>query len=156
MDNERIMTPENGQMPEVPDPLKLENQLCFPLYAAAREVMQKYRPFLDELDLTYTQYITMMVLWEYGQISAKELGRKLFLDSGTLTPVLKSMEKKGFVSRSRSEKDERVLVVSVTEKGKQLKEQAVHVPEKMAGCICLKAEEAMQLYALLYKILGDC
>ena len=150
------MAAENNRIPESFDPLKLENQLCFPLYAAAREVVQKYRPFLDELDLTYTQYIAMMVLWEYGEVSAKELGKKLFLDSGTLTPVLKSLEKKGFVSRSRSAQDERVLLVSVTDQGRRLREQAVKVPEKVAGCICLQAEEAMQLYTLLYKILGNC
>ena len=137
------------------DPLKLENQLCFPLYAASREVVQGYRPYLDELDLTYTQYITMMVLWEYGQISAKELGRKLFLDSGTLTPVLKSMEKKGFLTRSRSAEDERVLMASLTEKGRELRKQAVGIPEKVAGCVRLAPEESMQLYRILYKILGS-
>ncbi|MBR2560974.1 MAG: MarR family transcriptional regulator [Eubacterium sp.] len=156
MEKERKTTIKNCQAEAAYDPLKLENQLCFPLYAAAREVVQKYRPYLDELNLTYTQYITMMVLWEYGEISAKELGKKLFLDSGTLTPVLKSLEKKGFVSRSRSAEDERVLLVSVTDTGIRLREQAVKVPEKIAGCICLKTEEAVQLYTLLYKVLGNC
>ena len=154
--NDRKEPNEAGKKPgrEEWDPLKLDNQLCFPLYAASREVVQAYRPFLDELDLTYTQYITMMVLWEYGEISAKELGKKLFLDSGTLTPVLKSMEKKGFLTRTRSAEDERVLLVSVTEKGRQLREQALAVPGKVSGCIRLTEKESRQLYQLLYKILG--
>ena len=134
--------------------LKLKNQLCFPLYAASREVIKQYRPFLDALDLTYTQYIAMMVFWEEKKISAKELGNRLFLDSGTLTPVLKSLEAKGYVCRSRSKDDERVLEVEITEKGEKLKEQAVSVPKSVAGCVKLDSEEAMQLYQLLYKVLG--
>ncbi len=137
------------------DALKLENQLCFPLYACAREVVKKYRPYLDELDLTYTQYIAMMVFWEKGKCSSKELGEKLFLDSGTLTPVLKSLEKKGFVKRERSSLDERLLDVSITEKGMELRERAVEVPGKIAGCIKLDSEEAMTLYNTLYKILSQ-
>lgn len=139
---------------EYRDPLKLDSQLCFPLYAAAREVTGKYRPFLDEIGLTYTQYITMMVLWEHAQISSRELGRILYLDSGTLTPLLKSMEAKGLIERSRSKEDERVLMVSLTEKGKELKKKAAEIPGKVAGCIALTPEEAIQLYGLLYKILG--
>ena len=135
------------------DSLKLENQLCFPLYAASREVIKQYRPYLDELNLTYTQYITMMVLWEKKQINVKELGNQLFLDSGTLTPLLKSMEAKGFVRRSRSTLDERILLVEVTEKGWELKEKAVSVPEKVGSCIKLEAEEALALYQLLYKVI---
>lgn len=135
--------------------LKLENQICFPLYAASREVIKQYRPYLDELDLTYTQYIAMMVFWEEKKLSVKELGKKLFLDSGTLTPVLKSLEAKGYVIRSRSKEDERVLDVEITEKGEQLKEQAVSVPQNVAGCVKLDSQEAMQLYALLYKVLGS-
>ena len=134
--------------------LKLENQLCFPLYAASREIIKQYRPYLDALDLTYTQYIAMMVFWEEKKISVKELGKKLFLDSGTLTPVLKSLESKGFVVRSRSKEDERVLDVEITEKGETLKEQAVSIPQSVAGCVKLDGEEAMQLYQLLYKVLG--
>lgn len=134
--------------------LKLENQLCFPLYAASREVIKKYRPYLDELDLTYTQYIAMMVFWEEKKISVKALGKKLFLDSGTLTPVLKSLESKGYVIRSRSKEDERVLDVEITEKGEALKELAVCVPQSVAGCVKLDADEAVQLYQLLYKLLG--
>jgi len=133
--------------------LKLENQICFPLYAASREVIKKYRPYLDELNLTYTQYIAMMVFWEEKKLSVKELGQKLFLDSGTLTPVLKSLEAKGYVLRCRSKEDERVLEVAITEKGEQLKEQAITVPQSVAGCIKLDSQEAMQLYQLLYKVL---
>ena len=135
------------------DTLKLENQLCFPLYAASREVIKRYHPYLTELGLTYTQYIAMMVLWADRKISVKELGQKLFLDSGTLTPVLKSLEEKGCVKRRRSSEDERVLIVELTEAGEALKEQAVSIPEKVAGCVRLDSEEAVQLYQLLYKVL---
>lgn len=134
--------------------LKLENQLCFPLYAASREVIKRYHPYLSELGLTYTQYIAMMVFWAEGKISVKELGRKLFLDSGTLTPVLKSLEDKGYVKRRRSSEDERVLIVEITEEGEALKERAVSIPEKIAGCVRLDTEDAMQLYQLLYKVLA--
>ena len=134
--------------------LKLENQLCFPLYAASREIIKQYRPYLDDLDLTYTQYIAMMVFWEEKKLSVKELGKKLFLDSGTLTPVLKSLESKGYVIRSRSKENERVLDVQITEKGEALKEQAVSIPQSVAGCVKMDREEAMQLYQLLYKVLG--
>ena len=134
--------------------LRLENQLCFPLYAASREVIKQYRPFLEALDLTYTQYIAMMVFWEEKKLSVKALGQRLFLDSGTLTPVLKSLESKGYVRRTRSKKDERVLEVEITELGEALKEQAVSVPASIAGCVRLEPEEALQLYRLLYKVLG--
>lgn len=138
------------------DVLKLENQLCFPLYACAREIVKKYRPYLDEIDLTYTQYIAMMVFWEKGSCSAKELGEKLYLDSGTLTPVLKSLEKKGLVKRKRDENDERLLLVEITDRGEKLKERAVDIPAKIAGCVNLDAEEVTALYKMLYKILsGD-
>lgn len=136
------------------DELKLENQLCFPLYACSKEVVKKYNPYLEELNLTYTQYITMMVLWEYQKINAKELGNKLFLDSGTLTPVLKSLEAKGYVCRYRSKEDERMLMVELTEKGAAVQEKAVAVPQKVSGCVKLEAEEAKELYRLLYKVLG--
>lgn len=133
--------------------LRLENQICFPLYAASREVIKKYRPYLDAIDLTYTQYIAMMVFWEEKRLNVKELGRKLMLDSGTLTPVLKSLEAKGYVSRYRSKEDERVLKVEITEKGEALKNQAVSIPSEVSGCVNLNSEEAMQLYRLLYKVL---
>ena len=134
-------------------PLRLQNQLCFPLYAASREVIRHYRPFLEALDLTYTQYITMMVVWETETISVKELGHRLFLDSGTLTPVLKSLENKGYVNRHRSPEDERVLLVELTEAGAALQDQALAVPEQIASCVPLEPEEAIALYQLLYKLL---
>ncbi|MCD8015383.1 MAG: MarR family transcriptional regulator [Lachnospiraceae bacterium] len=136
------------------DVLKIENQLCFPLYASAKEVIKKYKPYLDEIDLTYTQYITMMVLWEYGQMNVKELGERLYLDSGTLTPLLKKLESKGIVSRKRSDKDERNITVTLTEKGMQLREKAVDIPEAIGSCVNLTQEEMLTLYQLLYKILG--
>ncbi len=136
------------------DVLKLENQLCFPLYAAARKVVKSYRPHLDELDLTYTQYITMMVMWEQKEITVKALGEALFLDSGTMTPVLKSLESKGYVSRKRSTTDERSVSVFLTDSGEKLKERAVEIPAKVAGCGGLNREEMLQLYGLLYKVLG--
>ncbi|MBE6910743.1 MAG: MarR family transcriptional regulator [Ruminococcaceae bacterium] len=136
------------------DALKLENQLCFPLYAASREVVKRYRPYLDPLGLTYTQYIAMMVFWEHKKCSVKELGEKLYLDSGTLTPVLKSLEAKGLVRRFRSTEDERVLLVEVTEQGEQLRDKALEVPTKISGCVRLDAGEAEKLYTLLYKLLG--
>ncbi len=135
------------------DVLKLENQLCFPLYACAKEVVKKYTPLLQELDLTYTQYITMMLIWEHREISVKELGKHLFLDSGTLTPVVKALEKKGYVTRCRSKEDERVLMVSVTEEGMKLREAALSIPPQIGACINLDPEEAAQMYTLLYKVL---
>ena len=137
------------------DALKLDNQLCFPLYAASREIIKRYRPFLDELDLTYTQYIAMMVFWEEKRISVKNLGKKLFLDSGTLTPVLKSLEQKGFVKRYRSTEDERVLIVELTAEGETLKDRALTIPEDVARNIKLTPEDAGTLYSLLYKILNE-
>lgn len=134
--------------------LKLENQLCFPLYACAREIVKKYNPHLDGIGLTYTQYIVMMVMWDKKRVSVKELGEKLYLDSGTLTPVLKSLESKGFVSRRRSTEDERVLIAEITEAGESLKEQAAEIPPKIACCVSLTPDEAGTLYGLLYKILG--
>ena len=134
--------------------LKLDRQLCFPLYAASREVIKRYYPLLEDLDLTYTQYVAMMVLWEEKEISVRDLGHRLFLDSGTLTPLLKSMEKKGLLTRHRSQKDERVVVVRITETGETLRDKAASVPEKMVACIPLEPQEAMELYRLLHKLLG--
>lgn len=135
--------------------LKLDNQLCFPLYAVSKEIVRQYTPFLTEIDLTYTQYIAMMVLWEHEQVSVKELGKKLFLDSGTLTPVLKNLEKKELVTRERSKEDERYLVVRITDKGMKLREKAVDIPAKIGGCIRLDETEAVQLYSIVHKILGQ-
>ncbi len=134
--------------------LKLDNQLCFPLYAASREVVKRYSPYLEKLDLTYTQYITMMVLWEHGSITVKDAGQLLYLDSGTLTPLFKKLEEKGLVVRARSKTDERNLIVSLTEKGEALKDKAVDVPTQMASCLNLDQDEVTQLYTLLHKLLG--
>lgn len=136
------------------DRLRLENQLCFPLYACSREIIKQYKPFLDELDLTYTQYITMMVLWERTSLTAKELGETLFLDSGTLTPLLKKLEAKGFLTRKRSAEDERSLIVTVTDAGLALRDRAVRIPEAMAACSPLTPEEGETLYRILYRLLG--
>ncbi len=137
------------------DSLKLENQLCFPLYVCAKEVVKRYKPFLDEIDLTYTQYITMMVFWEHKEMNVKELGAYLFLDSGTLTPVLKKLEQKGYITRKRSEEDERILNVAITDVGEKLKEKAVEIPAKIGGCVRLEPREAQQLYQILHKMLGS-
>ncbi len=140
-------------MPDAYDALKLENQLCFPLYAASRAVIRQYHPYLSALDLTYTQYIALMVLWQEDGCSVKALSEKLFLDSGTLTPLLKSMEQKGIVTRRRSEKDERSVTVRLTEAGWALRDKALSVPGQVAGCVRLDTAEALQLYSLLYKLL---
>lgn len=137
------------------DPLKLENQLCFPLYAAAKEVVRRYRPFLEPLGLTYTQYIAMMVFWEHKSISVGKLGEMLCLDSGTLTPMLKKMENAGLITRQRAQEDERVVTVRITEKGEALRDQALDVPLKMQNCVSISAEEAAELVRLLKKIVSD-
>lgn len=136
------------------DSLKLENQICFPLYAASRELIKQYKPFLDTIDLTYTQYIAMMLLWEKKSLTVKEMGEFLYLDSGTLTPLLKKMEAKGLVTRNRSTEDERSLNVTITDEGEQLKEKALSVPVEMAKCSRIEPEEAVMLYGILYKMLG--
>jgi len=135
--------------------LKIENQICFPLYACSREIIKSYKPFLDEIDLTYTQYITMMVLWEHKTMNVKAMGEQLYLDSGTLTPVLKKLESKGYITRQRSTADERNLVVTITDAGEALKEKAVTVPAEIAKCSNLEPTEAAELYRILYKILGN-
>lgn len=137
------------------DALKLENQLCFPLYACSKEIVKKYKPFLDELGLTYTQYIVMLVLWEESSITSKELGERLYLDSGTLTPVLKRLEAEGLVDRMRSSEDERNLIVSLTEKGVRLKDEAAKIPAQVRECIKLSDEDAIALYTLLHKVLDE-
>lgn len=136
-----------------PDPLKLENQFCFPLYAAAKEVVKRYRPYLEPLGLTYTQYIAMMVLWEHTEITASKMGKLLLLDSGTLAPMLKKMESAGLLTRRRSKEDERELVVTITQKGIDLRKEAVTIPGKMASCVALDIEEAVQLKTLLSKLI---
>ena len=136
------------------DPLKLENQLCFPLYACAKEIVKAYKPFLEELDLTYTQYITMMVMWEHKELRVKEVGKYLYLDSSTLTPLLKRLEEKGYVERHRSTKDERDLIVSITDTGNALREKALSVPQHLTACVNIEPEKAQSLYAILYELLG--
>ena len=133
--------------------LTLKKQLCFPLYACSRHMIRLNKPFLDKLELTYTQYITMMVLWERGAVTVKELGTELYLDSGTLTPLLKKLEERGLVNRRRSDMDERNLIVTVTEKGLALRDQALTIPEEMTKCINLEKEEIREMYRMLYKML---
>lgn len=135
------------------DALKLENQLCFPLYACSREIVKKYKPFLSKIGLTYTQYIVMMVLWEDKTTTVKTLGERLYLDSGTLTPLLKRLEADEYITRKRSQEDERNLLVTLTEKGEQLKDAALDIPGQIGSCMNLTTEEAFTLYQLLYKIL---
>ncbi|MCR5594173.1 MAG: MarR family transcriptional regulator [Saccharofermentans sp.] len=138
--------------------LKLENQLCFPLYAAAREVTGLYTPILSELGITYTQYIAFMVLWEKDGITVGELGKKLFLDTGTLTPMLKKLEAQGYIDRKRSEEDERVVKIFVTKKGFELREKCLDIPAKVGKCASLSKlsrEDAATLYRILYGILKE-
>ena len=130
--------------------IRLENQLCFPLYVCSKEIVRRYKPYLDELNLTYTQYIAMMVLWEEREVTVTELGKQLFIDSGT-----KKLEQKGFVTRKRMESDERNVCISITDKGDRLKEEAVRIPEKMSCCISLNPEEVKTLYTILQKVLGN-
>ena len=133
--------------------VKLEDQLCFSLYACAREVVKRCKPELDALDLTYTQYITMMVLWDEPCVTSKHIGARLRLDSGTLTPVLKKLEEKGLLTRCRAAEDERNLTVTLTEAGLALKKRAEGVSGHMGGCDGLSPDEAAQLHALLRKLL---
>ena len=136
------------------DRLKLKNQLCFPLYACSRETIKNYKPYLDKLDLTYTQYITMLVLWEHERLTVKELGAELYLDSGTLTPLLKKLEEKGLINRNRSTLDERNLIVTLTPAGLAMRDQALEVHHGMVKLVNLTSEETYTLYCLLYKLLG--
>lgn len=137
------------------DMLKLENQLCFPLYVCSKETIRLYKRFLDPLDLTYTQYIAMMVMWEHKSLTVKEMGKILLLDSGTLTPVLKKLESKGYLSRKRSKDDERTVMISITERGGKLKAEAAMIPKRMGDCIKLSQEEASKLKEILDKTLKN-
>ncbi len=134
--------------------MKLANQLCFPLYAAARKVVSSYTPYLKPLGLTYTQYIVFLVLWEKDGLTVGEICYKLMLDNGTLSPLLKKMEQAGYVERRRSAEDDRVVRISLTDAGRALQEKAKDVPLKVACCIDLPQEKAVALYALLYELLG--
>ncbi len=131
----------------------LDSQLCFPLYATSKEIIRKYRPFLESLNITYTQYITLLVLWEEDKVSIKELGSRLYLDSGTLTPIIKKLEKQGIVTRERDVRDERKIVITLTEKGHQLYEKAQFIPNEIQKCVNITEEEFQTLYKLLYKVL---
>jgi DNA-binding MarR family transcriptional regulator len=134
--------------------LLLKNQLCFPLYAAAKEVVRLYKPHLDRLGLTYTQYITMMALWEHRSANIKTLGEYLNLDSGTLTPLLQKLEQRGYIRRERSDEDERIVNVQLTEIGDALQDEAADIPAMMRACLPLSDADARQLYTLLYRVLG--
>ena len=135
--------------------LRLRNQLCFPLYLCAKELTLRYQPLLDKLNLTYTQYVVMMCLWEMGESSAKALSRTLLLDPSTLTPVLKKLEQKGYLIRGRDPEDERSLIVRLTESGTALREAALEIPAQMGGCLGLSLDEAMTLGGLLEKVLNN-
>ena len=145
-------------MPGKYDVLKLESQLCFPLYTASKEIVRRYKPFLDPLGLTYTQYIAMMALWEHGSMSVSELGRHLHLNSATLTPLLKRLEAKGYVTRERSADDERSVLVGLTPRGCELRDEALAVPAQMGSCVAMDPDEALALKGLLDRLiaaLGD-
>lgn len=135
------------------DDLALRNQLCFPLYACAKEIVRAYQTLLAPVNLTYTQYIVMMVMWEHKEMNVKSLGEYLYLDSGTLTPLLRKMEAKGFLTRTRSKEDERTVIISLTKTGEALKEQVAHVPSEMANIVEITEEEYQVMYKLLYKML---
>ena len=135
--------------------LMLKNQLCYPMYLCSKEVIRKYTPMLDKLNLTYTQYIVMMFFWENKSSNVKELGKSLLIDSSTLTPLLKKLENKGYITRVRSTSDERNLVLELTKEGEKLKDKALLIPNEMGKCINLSEEEAKTLYSLLYKVLSN-
>lgn len=135
--------------------MKLANQLCFPLYAASRSVVSLYTPWLKPLGLTYTQYIAFMVLWEKDGITVGELCDRLMLDNGTLSPLLKKMEQAGYIERKRSNEDDRVVLISLTDEGRSLQEKAKDVPQKVSDCIGLPPEKAQTLYSLLYELLRN-
>ena len=135
--------------------MRLENQLCFPLYAAARAVTNLYTPYLKELDLTYTQYLVMLVLWEKDGITVGDICRKLMLDSGTLSPLLKKMSNIGYLEKHHSKDDERSVLIYLTEHGRGLQERAKDIPLQVGSCIKLAPEKAEQLYSLLYELLGS-
>lgn len=136
------------------DTLKLENQICFPLYALSREIIKLYKPYLDKFNLTYTQYIAMLVMWEEEKIIFKDLGKKLHLDSGTLTPVLKKLDSIGLIRKYRTKEDDRIVIVELTEKGRELKEEVIDIPKKMFCDSGMTNEEAIQFKYYLDKMLS--
>jgi len=135
------------------DCLKLENQLCFPLYVASKEIIRKYKPYLDECDLTYTQYIAMMVLWDKKKMKVTELGNYLFLDTGTVSPLIRKLEAKGYVEIMRSEDDERIQIICITKKGEALKENAIKIPTEVGKCVNLNKKDSEELYRILYTLI---
>ncbi|BFH63881.1 MULTISPECIES: MarR family winged helix-turn-helix transcriptional regulator [Paenibacillus] len=138
---------------EIIPQLQLENQLCFAVYACSREITKFYQPYLDKLGVTYSQYLVLMVLWEQGQCTVKELGEALFLDSGTLTPLLKRLQAAGLINRERSTEDERKVIITLTEEGVKLRDRATIVPEAMANEICMSGGEFNRLLAEFKKLL---
>lgn len=136
------------------DVLKLDNQLCFPIYVASREIIQGYNQYFGELDITYPQYLVLMVLWEEDEMMVNSIGKRLHLDSGTLTPLLKRMESKGLIARKRCTIDERSVKISLTDKGKQLREEAVKIPPQLAKEVSLTNEEIETLRRLIYKLIN--
>ncbi|MBE6125296.1 MAG: MarR family transcriptional regulator [Erysipelotrichaceae bacterium] len=135
--------------------MKLSNQMCFPLYAAARSVTNLYTPYLSELGLTYTQYIVLLVLWEKDGVTVGEICERLMLDNGTVSPLLKKLRTAGYIEKRRNQDDDRVVNIYLTEEGKALQEKASEVPEKVADCLNLSQEKAELLYSLLYEVLGN-
>ena len=133
--------------------MKLDSQLCFPLYAASRKIVGTYTPYLKKLGITYTQYIMFLVLWEQGKTTVGELCSRLHLDTGTVTPMLKKTEQQGLITRTRSSEDERVVLIELTSRGRDLYDKARDIPAKISGCISLNKDEALALYKTLYKIL---
>lgn len=137
------------------DILRLESQLCFPLYICSKEIVRIYKPYLDKVGLTYPQYITMMALWEHKKMPAKRLGELLYLDSGTLTPLLKKLEKEEYIKRARNKNDERTVIVNITKKGMSLKEKAIKIPYSVGKCISLTDKEKKDFHRLLYKVIDS-
>ncbi len=136
------------------DAMKLENQLCFPLYAAARNVINLYTPYLKPLGLTYTQYLVFLVLWEKDGIPVGEICEKLMLDNGTISPLLKKMQNAGYIEKTRSKDDDRVVTITLTKEGKALQKKMKDIPLQVFGCVSLPSEKAQALYSLLYELLG--
>lgn len=139
----------------IAEAMKLKNQLCFPLYAAARQVVSLYTPFLKPLGLTYTQYIVFLSLWEKDGVTVGELGSKLYLDNGTLTPLLKKLQTQGYVDRNRAQDDERVVLITLTDKGRALREQVKEIPFKVASCFTYPVEDSIKLRELLYQLIEN-
>ena len=132
--------------------LRLDNQLCFSLYSTSKEIIRRYKPFLDKFDITYTQYITLLVLWEQDGIKVKTLGERLYLDSGTLTPLLSKLESKGLIVKKKDTKDSRETTIRLTDKGRELKEKIIVVPASMGACVKLESDDFFLLQKLLRKV----